>query len=217
MHPIQYMVKAVLYQSQAWLSVHFSFFHNNRSNMMRNLIKRNLNGSRILILFILSIAVYVLMLTVTIPEVMSYSGGMKLLDMMPAGYDHAYVNKLLSALGEMGRHAYLFHQIPVDMVYPFLFAVSNCLILAYFLHKMNKLDSLLFFFCFLPLLVGLFDYLENIGIITMLKTFPDNPPLLSQTTNAFSVLKSGFTTLYFIILIITVIAFGSSKLFREPQ
>jgi hypothetical protein len=184
---------------------------------MRNLIKRHLIGSRILILFILSIAVYVFMLTVTIPEVMNYSGGMKLLDMMPTGYNAEYINTLLKALTENGRHAYLFHQIPVDMVYPILFAVSNCLILAYFLNKLKVLDSLLFFFCFLPLLAGLFDYLENIEIITMLKTFPNNPPLLSQTTNVFSVLKSGFTTFYFIVLIITVIAFIKSKLFHKHK
>jgi hypothetical protein len=188
-----------------------------RSNLMRNLIKNNLKTGKILIFFILSIAVYIFMLTVTIPEVMKYSEGMKLLDMMPSGYDHAYVNTLLSALGERGRQTYLFHQIPLDMVYPFLFAVSNCLILSYFLNKLNKLDSSLFFFCFLPLLAGLFDYLENIGIITMLKTFPDNSPLLSKTTNVFSVLKSGFTTLYFIVLIVTLFAFGKSKLFHKPE
>lgn len=35
---------------------------------------------------------------------------------------------LLSALGENGRHAYLFHQLPFDMLYPFLFGVTYCLI-----------------------------------------------------------------------------------------
>ena len=74
-----------------------------------------------------------MMLTITIPMVMSFSDGMKLLDMMPAGYSAEYVNTLLNTLGEQGRNAYLFQQIPVDMVYPFLFAVSYCLLFAYFL------------------------------------------------------------------------------------
>jgi hypothetical protein len=54
---------------------------------MRNLIKRNLNGKKILMLFILTSIVYTIMLTITVPKVMSFSGGMKLLDMIPTGYD----------------------------------------------------------------------------------------------------------------------------------
>jgi len=164
---------------------------------MRDLIKKNLDGKKVLFLFIVANIIYTIMLTITIPEVMNYSGGMKLLDMMPTGYNAEYVNKLLITLGEQGIHVYLYHQIPVDMIYPLLFGVSNCLVIAYFLNKLGKLDSPIFFLCYLPLLAGLFDYHENIGIITMLRTFPDNSSLLSTITNVFSVLKSIFTTVFF--------------------
>ena len=184
---------------------------------MRDLIKKNLDGRKVLFLFIIANVIYTIMLTITIPELMNYSGGMKIMDMMPTGYNADYVNALLIRLGEQGRHAYLFHQIPVDMIYPVFFGVSNCLVIAYFLNKLGKLDSPLFFLYFLPLFAGLFDYFENAGIIAMLKTFPNNPVLLSQTTNVFSVLKSGFTTLYFIVLIITLIVSGKSSLFRKAK
>jgi len=145
------------------------------------------------------------MLTITIPKVMSFTGGMKLLDMMPTGYNSEYVNSLLSALGSTGRNAYLFNQIPLDMVYPFLFGVTYCLLLAYILNKLGKSESFLFYLCFIPLLSGLFDYFENIGIIAMLNSYPDNSIILSKTTNVFSVLKSFFTSIYFIILTISLI------------
>ncbi len=184
---------------------------------MKDLIRRNLNGKRILLLFVLTNIIYAIMLTITIPKVMSFSGGMKLLDMMPTGYNAEYVNALLSALGESGRNAYLFNQLPVDMIYPFLFGVSYCLILAYILNKLGKFESRLFYFCFLPLFSGLFDYLENIGIITMLKSYPNNPVILTQITNVFSVLKSSFTTFYFIVLIIFLIVFGMNKLLQRSR
>ena len=130
------------------------------------------------------------MLLVTIPKVMRFAGGMKLLDMMPAGYDPAYVNLLLSTLGEEGRSAYLYQQLPVDMIYPMLFGISYCLIMAYFLNKIGKSESSLFYFCLIPLFAGLFDYLENIGIIAILRNYPDHGDRLSQITNLFSVLKS---------------------------
>lgn len=184
---------------------------------MRNLIRKNINGWKVLILFHLTNIIYAFMLTVTIPHVMNFSGGMKLLDMMPGGYNAEYVNSLLSALGEKGRHAYLFRQIPVDMVYPFLFGISNCLVLAYFLNKLGRLESSYFYLCFLPILAGIFDYCENIGIITLLNSFPHNSDLLSETTNVFSVLKSTFTTLYFIILSIILIVFGWSRVCQKGK
>ena len=184
---------------------------------MKDLIKRNLNSKRVILLFVLTNIIYVIMLGITIPKVMSFSGGMKLLDMLPTGYTAEYVNSLLSALGEKGRDAYLFNQLPVDMIYPFLFGVSYCLILAYILNKLGKFESRLFYFCFLPLFSGLFDYLENIGIIAMLKSYPNNPVILSQITNVFSVLKSSFTTFYFIVLIIFIVMFGMNKLFQKSR
>lgn len=184
---------------------------------MKNIIKRNLNGRGILFLFVLTNIVYTIMLTITIPKVMSFSDGMKLLDMMPAGYGAEYVNTLLNTLGEQGRNAYLFQQIPVDMVYPFLFAVSYCLLFAYFLDKLGKLESPLFYFSLLPLFSGLFDYCENIGIITILNNYPDNSDLLTQITNAFSVLKSSITALYFVSLLVCLMAVGKRKLIQAGR
>ena len=63
---------------------------------------------------------------------------MKLLDMMPTGYDWNYVNELFNTLGENGRKIYLTKQIPMDMFYPLLFGLSYCLIFAYFLKKLEK-------------------------------------------------------------------------------
>ena len=179
---------------------------------MKNLIKKNLNGKIILFLFTLTNIVYAIMLLITIPKVMQYSGGMKLLDMLPTGYDHDYVRAFLDTLGSQGRDIYLHIQLPVDMIYPGLFGISYSLMTAYFLNKLNKLDSYLFYFCFIPIFSGIFDYSENIGIIFMLNNYPDNSILLTQVTSVFSVLKSSFTAFYFISLILLLIALGKQKL-----
>ena len=65
------------------------------------------------------------MLTITIPKVMSFAGGMKLLDMMPLGYNSEYVNSLFNNLGKKGREVYLLNQIPIDMIYILLWYVNN--------------------------------------------------------------------------------------------
>jgi hypothetical protein len=107
-------------------------------NRIKRIINRNLNGKKVLLLFILTNLVYALMLTYTIPMTMAFSKGMKLLDMMPTGYDRGYINTLFETLGEKGRNIYLYNQLPIDLIYPFLFAISYCLIIAYFLNLINS-------------------------------------------------------------------------------
>lgn len=175
---------------------------------MKNLILSNLGGKKIFVLFILTNMLYVIMILITIPKLMYLSQDLRLLDMMPMGYNHEYVSKLLASLGVQGRKVYLFNQIPVDLIYPLFFGVSYCLLLAYILNKLGKSASYLFYLCLLPVIAGFFDYLENFGIITMLNAYPANPEFLTSVTNVFTILKSFFTTIYFFVLIITLIVLG---------
>lgn len=179
---------------------------------IRKIIATNLTGKKVLLLFLLANIVYAVMLIVTIPKTMTFSNGLKLLDMMPLGYDLEYINTLFETLGENGRQVYLTNQLPVDMIYPFLFGISYCLLIGFFLKKLNKLDTFYFYLCFLPLIAGIADYLENFGIFTMLNNFPDFSPFTAKVTNVFSVVKSMTTTVFFIALIITLLMLGISKI-----
>jgi len=175
---------------------------------LRKFIEKNISGKKVLGLFILTNLVYTFMLTVTIPKTMEFANGMKLLDMMPTGYDLNYVSELLTSLGENGRLTYLTNQIPVDMIYPLLFGLSYCLILGYFLKKLNKLNSPYIYLCVIPIIAGIADYLENIGIITMLINFPDLTKTIVNTTNIFSIIKSISTSIFFSALIVILIILG---------
>lgn len=181
-------------------------------NKLRNIITENLSGKNVASLFILTNLVYAFMLFVTIPKTIAYSGGMKLLDMMPQGYDFEYVNELFSKLGEEGREVYLFNQIPIDMIYPFLFGITYSLLIAYFLKKLDKLNTPFFYLCLVPIIAGIADYLENFGIITMLNDFPDLSMTQINVTNIFTLIKSLSTTLFFLILIVIIIIVGVRRL-----
>jgi hypothetical protein len=179
---------------------------------LKEFISKNISGAKVLMLFILTNIAYALMLVITIPKTMAFSNGMKLLDMMPLGYNLEYAKALFNQLGTEGRAIYLFQQIPVDMIYPFLFGVSYCLTMGYFLKKLNKFDSALFYLCLLAPIAGTSDYIENFGIIVMLNSFPDISQTLVSTTSAFSMIKSMSTTIYFIALIIILIVLGINTL-----
>ena len=177
-------------------------------NRLIKLIENNISGKKVLGLFILTNIVYGFMLMVTIPKTMVFSGGMNLLDMLPMGYDYTYVKELFESLGGNGRNVYLTNQIPVDMIYPFLFGLTYCLVLAFFLKKINKLKSPFSYLCLLPIIAAIADYLENIGIITMLLNYPNLTKTTVQFTNTFSVLKSTSTSIFFIALLVILILLG---------
>jgi hypothetical protein len=180
---------------------------------MKNLIKAHLDGKTILFLFVLTNLVYATMLLVTIPRVMQFSGGMPILDMLPTGYPHDYVRTLLDTLGAPGREAYLLRQLPLDMLYPGLFAVSYCLLTAYLLTKLGKFDGPMFYGCLIPVCAGLFDYAENAGIVAMLISYPNNASQLTALTSLFSILKSTSATASFVVLLWCLISLGKRKLF----
>lgn len=184
--------------------------------LFKNIIQNNLQGNKVLLFFIITTCIYLIMVLITIPKVMSYASGMQLLDMMPIGYNLEYASTLFKALGQEGREAYLHKQIPLDMVYPGLFSITYTLILAYFLNKIDRFKARLMYLCILPFVVGLMDYAENFGIISMLNTFPKISKVSVTITSSFSLLKSIGTTLYFLILLVVIIAFAL-KILKERK
>ena len=180
-------------------------------NKLYKLLNKYSNGKNVLLLFILTQMVFAYMLTYTIPSVMSYANVMKILDVCPTGYSASYVKTLFDKLEPQGREVYLFRQLPLDMIYPLLFTISFSLLLTFLFKQSFNPKSRIFILSLLPILGGFFDYLENMGIITMLLIYPKFSVALANITNIFTLLKSGGTTLMYISLIIGVIALILNK------
>ena len=171
---------------------------------MRRYVDRMVNvasGRNVLLFLIPSLTVYLVMLFHTIPGVQSYAPEMKIFDLSPAGYTYDYAIKLLSTLGEEGRKVYLYTQLPLDFIYPALFSVSSFLLLAWLFSKRSDKGARIFYFCFIPVFAGMFDYLENIQIVLMLLDFPDVSYVQVGWSSAFTIAKSGLTSIFFILLI----------------
>lgn len=182
---------------------------------INKIINGTFSGKQILVLFIITNIVYAYMLIVSIPNTMVFSNNMRLLDMMPFGYDAVYVNLLFDQLGMIGRETYLTAQIPIDMVYPLLFAITYSLLLVYFFNKIVKPHTILKYLSILPIVAGLSDYLENIGIIILLNNYPNHSTSMVSTTNIFSIIKSSTTSISFLVLIILLLIMGVNSLKKQ--
>ncbi len=171
-------------------------------NKLIAILDKHATGKKVFIFFLLSTSLYLAMLFITVPKVMSFSEGMRLLDIMPGGYGVEYVMGLFETLGEEGRRVYLWNQIPLDMIYPGLFGIAYSLLLFYILKILVRKESNWFFITFFPVAGGLFDYLENIGIIIMLNSYPSFSALLVRLTSISTVLKSISITISFVVLLV---------------
>ncbi|MCB1120910.1 MAG: hypothetical protein KJT03_05140 [Verrucomicrobiae bacterium] len=167
-------------------------------------LNQRTSGKRCVVLFILTSAVYLLMLLVTIPSVQQYAPDIPLFDMSPSGYDYGQAMSLLKLLGEEGRSAYRFPQLAVDLVYPGLFAVTYAMILTWAFRKRVRLRSKIFYVTILPVTAGLFDYAENILIFLMLSVYPHVAKGLVAASSIFTILKSVFTTLSLLLVLLAL-------------
>lgn len=147
------------------------------------------------LLFAVTTAVYVTMLTVTLPKLQAFSGGLSVPDMMASGYDAAYLNMLFDRLGEVGRHFYLRRQLALDMLYPVLFAAAYGVLLAYLPAKADLSRAWAKRLPLLPVLAGGFDYLENGMLALMLHRYPDISAVQAVSASAFTAAKSLFGAL----------------------
>jgi len=175
------------------------------------------SGKTVLFTIILTMAVYLFMLFYSIPKVESFAPKLALFDLSPSGYSYEHAILLLESLGKTGRNLYLSLQLPADFFYPGLFAISYSLLLNWVFKKSFNSKSNIFYLTFVPVIGGLFDYLENICILRMIKLFPDFPKQLVVVASTFTVIKSIFSTIFFFLLFGGIIAILISHLKQKKE
>jgi len=167
------------------------------------ILKKYSTGKVVSVLFALTMSIYLLMLFYSIPAVSKFAHELPIFDLSPAGYSFTYASELLNALGVEGRNTYLSTQIPIDFIYPGLFAVAYSMLLVWLFGKTFSINSKIYNIALVPFLAGMFDYAENIFIIKMINSFPELQIETVKIASAFTILKSGFTMLFFTLLLVT--------------
>ena len=175
------------------------------------LLQKYGTGKVVSLLLIVTMAVYLTMLLYTIPAVIAFAPDMMLFDLLPTGYTPEYAASLLAALGAEGRATYLTLQLPLDFLYPGLFAITYSLLLTWLFSKAAVADSKIFYFSLVPILTGLFDYIENGFIVLLLRSYPDISSSIVELASFFTLLKSGFSTVFFILLFWGLVRFIKKK------
>lgn len=144
--------------------------------------------------------IYLLMINVTLAHIEMVSGHVPF-DMRPFGYGPTEATTLLEALGVEGRKYYLSHQITLDTLYPAMLALTLIATICWFGQRIPN-TRLLRFGIVLSIGSALFDYVENLGIVAMIWSWPEVSVPLVYAVSTATILKSVSTTVAVLFLLL---------------
>ncbi|MEM7532477.1 MAG: hypothetical protein AAF639_09880 [Chloroflexota bacterium] len=121
------------------------------------------------------------------------------------GYSTDDVREVLVAYGEEGRRLYQRYLLIFDFVYAVVFAVSNSLFLAYLLTRLFPAVSYLRLLYLLPFGGLILDFLENIGILTLLTSYPSTMAGLVPIVSTVTMVKLILVNLVSVIMLIALV------------
>ena len=148
---------------------------------------------------LIAASIYWLMMSVTIAHIEAISGLVPF-DMRPAGYGPTQAAALLDALGVEGRAYYLSHQLTLDTLYPAMLAVTLIATICWLgQHRPDK--RFIRIGIALSGASALFDYAENLGIMTMIWSWPGVFGPLVYAASSATILKSISTTLAVLLVL----------------
>lgn len=177
---------------------------------MTKSISTNQYGQLAAVFGIAAFGIYVAMIGITLNHI-EMLAGLRPFDMRPGGYSTEQAQTLLDALGVEGRQYYLTRQIPLDLLYPALMALT--LISALKWLEWQGINGLLSKVgIWFSAGAGIADYVENAGICIMLLSWPELPNNVVQATSGASIAKAGLTTLAVLVLIICLAIWASKKI-----
>jgi hypothetical protein len=112
---------------------------------------------------------------------------------------------IAKSYGEFGRVFYGGVELTVDIIYPIVYTLAFGLLISWLFQRGYKPDSKMQKLNILPLGAWLFDLLENLGIVTLLSTFPAQITAVALLTTIFTMVKWIFAGASMLLIVLGLI------------
>ncbi|MDD1718398.1 MAG: hypothetical protein LUO88_04905, partial [Methanoregulaceae archaeon] len=99
-----------------------------------------------------------------------------------------------------GRAFDLTHIVPLDLVFPFSYALFLSVAISWVLYRWLPKESPWIGLNLLPVIAGTADYFENAGVVTLLLTYPARLDPVALFTSAMYAVKFAFSTFSYLAL-----------------
>ncbi len=158
------------------------------------------------------LSIFSVMTFFIIPNLQQQIGGGELLDTKFSGYGLNDVNSLMEQLGKSGRSTYLYLELFGDLPFIIFYVITFTIFIVRLLEKNKTKSQILFLTTFLPLLVGIFDCLEDVAVIKILLTYPIIGSKTIYFCSSITTLKGYFLTFTMFSLLLNLIIFVLKKI-----
>lgn len=156
---------------------------------MFNLLTKFAKGKYLLLLFAVLILFELLFMKVLTPRFLELTGGVQLLDTTLL-YSAEQAQTMVADYGSAGRSYYNYIQL-TDLFFPVVYALFLALSITKLILANNLQQSNWRLLALIPLIAGVCDWLENIGIFAMLRIYPRDFSIVAALTNMACILKFG--------------------------
>ncbi len=159
------------------------------------------------IVFAVTLAIYLTMLTWTLPGIRADAAGLVPFDMRPMGYSPDEARSFLAALGDKGRALYLGPQAQLDLLYPLVLAIVLAGAVSALIADW-RLRGILYIFILGGMLA---DYTENTFVALMLEYTEPVPDRLASLASKATVVKSVSTGIAMVVVLGGLILAGIKR------
>ena len=133
--------------------------------------------------------------------ILDTGGGANLLDNRTSGYSPESAYAMISAYGSQGITYHLMLAV-ADVFFPPTLAFFLLLAITYFYMPFFQSWPLARWLTALPVVYLVSDYLENIGIVTMLLSFPTRMPGMARLANFMFMSKNLSSTIAIVVILV---------------
>ncbi len=125
--------------------------------------------------------------------------------------------EMMDKYGEAGRSIYLRIELTADIIYPIVYTLFYGLLLSWLFQRAFKPDHQMQTWNVMPVGAWLFDMLENVGIVSMLMTYPSQSEIMAWLTMLFGSVKWAFFAITIVLMLVGIVRAAINRFRKQSE
>lgn len=171
---------------------------------LSEMLKKQCKGWLILVLLALLLLFAVVIVPTIQGQLEARSGGNGIIDVL-FFYTPEQAYSMIASYGDEGRAMYRTFAMTGDILYPVVYSLFFSLFITWLFQRGFAPTSKMHLLNVVPLGAWLFDWLENIHIVTMLTLYPSTPTLVATLASFCTMIKWGFGVAATVVILIGLV------------
>lgn len=160
---------------------------------------------RIILLFLALLLLFAMVIVPMIQgKIEARSGGVSLIDLQ-FSYTAEKAYSMIASYGDEGRALYRIFALTGDVIYPVIYSILFSLFISWLFQRSFPSNSKLQMLNMIPFGAWLFDWLENINLVTMLSLYPSKVTTVAEMASICTTLKWSFGAVAILIVLVGLV------------